>query len=69
MNNDFFKVFIASVIAFWIGMFWEYYTQKKEEEKGNAGRETCVICCEQHKVHAVILKELENQIREKSSHE
>lgn len=69
MNDDFFKVFIAGVISFWIGMFWEHYTHEKREEKENAGKETCIICREQHKVHDAIQKTLENQIQEKSSHE
>ena len=69
MSNDFFKYFIVSTIAFWIGMFWGIYTHENREEKENAGKETCIICQEQHKVNAAILEELKKQLREKNNHD
>lgn len=60
---------LYGAVLFWIGMFWEYHTHKKEEEKGNAGKETCIICQEQHKTHAAILEKLKKQSKEENNHE
>lgn len=60
--NDFFKCFMCGFLCFWFGMFWEYHTHKKEKE--NTGKETCIICQEQHKTHAAILEELKKQFKE-----
>ena len=68
MSNDFFKYFIVSTIAFWIGMFWGFYTHEKREEKENTVPPTCIICQEQHKTHAAILEKLKKQIQEEDNH-
>lgn len=63
MSNDFFKCFMCGLLCFWFGMFWGIYTHENREEKENAGKETCIICQEQHKVHTAILDAIEEKLR------